>query len=1077
VSVAVVVLAVVSTGLVAGHDAVSLAAPVTTTAVSEPLEAADERSASLLAYRRGRPVTVTSLTTETSLTEALPDGTFRATLHMAPERMRDDAGAWVDVDLTLERGPDGGVAPRAHPGGLWLSGARGADSDAFVSTGRGQERTALGWRGVLPEPVLEGTKATYLEVKPGIDLVVEAQRTGFEYFLSVKNRNAAASVALVSMPWDTASLTPASRPGGGLELRSGQEAVVEVPPALMWDANMSPSGDPVRTAEVELSTTGSGDGTELVVEPDRAFMSDPATAYPVTIDPSVNLEPAFDAYVQDTIINTDKSGDTQLRLGFVDDADEGCASGCTARSFLSFHNLSGYWDARVVSAELLLWNSWSYSCRAAQWEAWRVDYVNSTVRWGSQPGWIENIGTSTGTKGYSGCADGRVSVPVAEAFRESFTNHWNTANIGLRATSESNHDGWKKFNSAEAADHGPYVVLVYNRRPGVPTALAVDSCYSACASPAMVRSGQPQISALVSDPDGGTLRVEYEVWDNAKTTRKAASGTAVTGVASGTRRPWRVSVNLPDDQTYHFRVRACDVYDCSVSWSGWFTFTVDTDAPGLPGVTSEVYKEKSTGTWNGHPGVAGDFTFAPNGATDLQEYIYSLNGGESVTVPVGTPQAEKLSANQRLVSTDVSGFTAGANATIWRSPNIGHNSSDSLKVTVAATAGTGDGPGGDTYATVGGDYGGMRLGMQPGRKYLVTGWLWVPAATGLNPGGAYGSTRGQRIVVFYNSGSSYASFVSPKATMTEQWQFLSVAVTIPSNATEAFVRLYNGSPTGSAKFVYWDDLSVRELTGTSTVTPIVPPRDGQNVLEVRSRNTVGFTSDPKVYQFLVSPSTNSWYWPMDEGVGSTAASVPDTRPAGFSAAGVGWTGPRVGSSAVALDGTGDLATASPVLDTADAAGFTVAAYARPTDLAGNRTVVSQSGATRSMFRLGLRTDVDVDGNGQNDAAWCFSVTQADTAAAGVDAACTTHFVQVNDWVSLVGIYDPVNGLLKLYVNGTPDWGGTYVQAGLTSAPWTATNPFRIGRAIWADYWIGDLDQVNASQYMWTNNDIVSFNLQ
>ncbi|MFD1322241.1 hypothetical protein ACFQ4H_14180 [Micromonospora sonneratiae] len=145
-----------------------------------PLSAADEASAMALAYRTRKPVAVTGLTSETALTWALPDGTFKSELHVGPERTRDEAGAWVAVDPMLERKSDGSVAPKAHPRGLWLSGARGAGSDDLVTLGRGDERATLGWRGALPEPVLDGTKATYPEVKPGVDLVIDAGRTGFQ---------------------------------------------------------------------------------------------------------------------------------------------------------------------------------------------------------------------------------------------------------------------------------------------------------------------------------------------------------------------------------------------------------------------------------------------------------------------------------------------------------------------------------------------------------------------------------------------------------------------------------------------------------------------------------------------------------------------------------------------------------------------------------------------------------------------------------------------------------------------------------------------------------------------------------
>ncbi|HEY0700415.1 MAG TPA: hypothetical protein VGD43_21745, partial [Micromonospora sp.] len=104
-----------------------------------PLEAADEAAAMALAYKTRRQVLVTGLTTESTLTWAMPDGTFKAEVQSGPVRTQDENGNWVDVDLTLVSNADGRVAPRAHPRGLTLSGARTAGSTDFASLGSGDE--------------------------------------------------------------------------------------------------------------------------------------------------------------------------------------------------------------------------------------------------------------------------------------------------------------------------------------------------------------------------------------------------------------------------------------------------------------------------------------------------------------------------------------------------------------------------------------------------------------------------------------------------------------------------------------------------------------------------------------------------------------------------------------------------------------------------------------------------------------------------------------------------------------------------------------------------------------------------
>lgn len=1020
-----------------------------------------------LAYRMREDVLVASLRSDTALTWARPDGTFKTTMHTAPVRMRTGTGQWIAIDLTMERKPDGSVGPKAHPHGLTLSGQRSASSTEFVSVGAGEQRTSLGWDGALPQPVLDGPKATYPEVKPGVDLVVEAHSTGYEYFLVVKNRGAAASVASVVMPWRQGSSVTQSSMNGAMQLQSPSGGTVDVLPAKMWDARTSVHGsDGAPRATVPMATVHSADGTtDLVLTPDQKFLADPATQYPVTIDPSVTLRPAYDAFVQNTY-STDESAETELRIGWTNDASKGCGSPCVARSFLSFHYLDGYAGASVVSASLHLYNWHSYNCGSQGWEAWKTSYVNYTARWNNQPTWVQKDGTSSVSKGNT-CAADWVEISVAKTFGGAFSAGDSTANVGLKATNETSNGGWKKFSSSEAGAK-PYVQVVWNRTPNVPTGWSIDSCYSACTSPAVVRSATPTLKATVSDPDGGTLRAEYEVWDNAKTAVKAKSGTAVTGVASGTAKPWRVTPALPDG-TYHWAVRACDSYVCG-GYLAWFTFTVNTSPVGLPTVSGTPYAEKTTGTWNGGPGQPGSFTFGANGTTDVYEYIYSVNDGGAVTVAAGTPQAQLLTSSQQQVA-DLSGFTAG-NTTLTRATDLGHNSTDSLKLTPVAS-----GTSADTYATVGGDYGGMRLGMQAGKRYNVTGWINVPASTGLSPAEA----RGLRIVAYYKLNGAFTYVSSSPATVVGQWQALSVVITIPTAATDAFVRLYNGFSAGSGKAVYWDDLSAREVIGTTTTTSITPTKDGVNRLAVQSRNTAGVTSDPRIYDFLVTPSTGSWNWTLDEGTGTQAGSVPNTRPAKFSATGVTWAdAPKVGPGAVTLDGSGELKTLTgsgdplPVLDTTDSAGFTVTAWVRLTDTTASRTAVSQDGTRTSMFRLGFRNDLDVDGDTVADKAWCFTIAASDTPAASSAQACTKEYVVTGDWVSLVGVYNKPANTIGLYVNGTESIGGVYASEAAAGG-WSATGAFAIGRSgtntLPAERWIGDLDHVYASQYVWTEQEV------
>jgi hypothetical protein len=189
---------------------VSLALVFTAVEVIEPAQAAapsadpkpvqvvsrpDVVSAAVSARAQGSRVEVESLRTATATTWSNPDGTMTTEAHAAAIRYRDSSGAWQDVDLTLMKGTDGAVYPAGHAHDLQLGKPSDTPGGVFASATAGAGRQVewlAPWR--LPEPSLEGTKATYAEVQPGVDLVLDARRSGFEQDFVVKQRPATAPV-------------------------------------------------------------------------------------------------------------------------------------------------------------------------------------------------------------------------------------------------------------------------------------------------------------------------------------------------------------------------------------------------------------------------------------------------------------------------------------------------------------------------------------------------------------------------------------------------------------------------------------------------------------------------------------------------------------------------------------------------------------------------------------------------------------------------------------------------------------------------------------------------------------------
>src|SRR5262249_3340735 len=117
---------------------------------------------------------------------------------------------------------------------------------------------------------------------------------------------------------------------------------------------------------------------DVTVEPDPGFLNDPGIQYPVVIDPAVTVWTSFDTFTQASIANTDQSGMPELRIGTFD-------GGATkARSYLHF-DVSAFRGTRILSSRLWLYEFWSYSCSARDWEVWDTALVGTGTRWSNQP--------------------------------------------------------------------------------------------------------------------------------------------------------------------------------------------------------------------------------------------------------------------------------------------------------------------------------------------------------------------------------------------------------------------------------------------------------------------------------------------------------------------------------------------------------------------------------------------------------------------------------------------------------------------------------------------------------------------
>src|SRR5262249_39157596 len=153
---------------------------------------------------------VASLTDAFSTTYANPDGSFTYTASVDPVRAKNSAGKWAPIDTSLKRGNGGWSAVNSpYPvtfaagdpgftsaGKAGFHGARSspavvqaayyrptvhsavqaADQTAswttLVSMNAEGHEVTIEWPGTLPEPKIEGDRALYEGVFPGVDLLL-----------------------------------------------------------------------------------------------------------------------------------------------------------------------------------------------------------------------------------------------------------------------------------------------------------------------------------------------------------------------------------------------------------------------------------------------------------------------------------------------------------------------------------------------------------------------------------------------------------------------------------------------------------------------------------------------------------------------------------------------------------------------------------------------------------------------------------------------------------------------------------------------------------------------------------------
>ena len=555
-------------------------APAAPTAVPCASAGADEATAMAAARSCGGQVKVTDLTSETTEVFAQANGTFRSVISAGPVRVARPDGSWADVDYGLQR-VDGGWAPKVSPARVVFSA--GGNSSA-VSLDSGSRGLDMSWPTSLPPPTIAGNSAFY-RLTDTETLVLSATADGFEQSLQLSAPPTTAPK--VRLGFATTGMDMVANSTGGYDFVNpgDKSAVFTMPKPTMYSSQVvDEEHTQVRSVPVTLSSDH--DGTRyLELTGDMAFLSDPATVYPVWIDPTVSSVSRYgDTYVTQADALSHVS-DPDLRIGL-------SSNGNIRRSLIRF-NTAGSIPAGTVatSATLALYNNTSSTCSARSMYAYPITetYTMTNATWANQPTYTTSSSYSASASfSYGnetlGCANNTGYITVTNMVKAWLAGTLTDYGLILKAGSETDTTYAKYFCSMNVDTTGatacttstryPTLSIVYNTYPDPLNGVTLQP-----GDGVELGTTTPRMRGVFSDDDGGTGRLDFEIYNRAGTTL-VTSGAGTT-VASGSESSWTVpSAKLAANTTYKWRSRGYDggLYS---GWSAWrYLSTADSSRVG-----------------------------------------------------------------------------------------------------------------------------------------------------------------------------------------------------------------------------------------------------------------------------------------------------------------------------------------------------------------------------------------------------------------------------------------------------------------------------------------------------------------
>ena len=544
------------------------------------------------------------------------DGSRTGRFFTSPVHYQTQNGSWAEIDTTLVPSARAGYAWRNTAGSFEVHFSPTADEDEMVSVTDASSSVTFGFAGADPgsTAVVDGSKITYPDVKPGMDLVYEVREGEVKEFLVLDQ--APQQPLDLRFPLALSNLDAQEAASGAVDLvTSSGEIGFYISDLWMKDSGGdAAAGEPGFSEDVAASLSGPASSLTLTVTPDQAWLTAPERVYPVTIDPTITKETTDDTYVQSNICCTDVSAENEMKSGTYD------GGGTKARSLLKFADVQTQIPngATITGARMYVWESHSYSCTPRDVSAHRItdSWDGNAVRWSTQPGVAAAATTVNVAKGYSSsCGAGWVEFPNLGGMVDYWKTVGNNYGIEIRSPNETTNDWWKKWYAIGSGNR-PYLEVFYSEPDTTGPSISSISSSTHGIEGAWYPSTNASFSWLASDPSGiaGYSFVRDQTWNTTPPNSLQTTGTSTTFSNLG-------------QGTHYFHVRA---KDNAGNWGNpmHYTFRVDTGAPTDPSISSSSHTRDACSS---NPNAT--FSWASSDATSgVEGYGYVFDQSSS-TVP------------------------------------------------------------------------------------------------------------------------------------------------------------------------------------------------------------------------------------------------------------------------------------------------------------------------------------------------------------------------------------------------------------------------------------------------------------